>query len=108
MFLQIRVKPHHLYHREEENLTQVLRIDLYTAVLGGKVDITTFAGPLKITIPPGVQNGKLLRLKGKGMPVYDSKDRFGDLMVQIEVSIPQNLTSAQKELFQKLRDLSIR
>ncbi len=108
LYLQIKIQPHHIYHREGENIKQVLRIDLYTAVLGGKTDINTFSGPLKITIPAGVQNGRLLRLKGKGMPVYDSQGQFGDMLVQIEVSIPENLTTEQRELFQKLRDLSTR
>lgn len=106
LYLNIHVKNHHLYQRKGNDLQQDLNIDLFTAVLGGKVQVNTFSGPVKISIQAGTQNGKVLRLSGKGMPVYGKKDRFGDMLVKINVRIPKNLTDEEIELYKKLRDRS--
>ncbi len=103
LYLRIHVLPHHLYERVGDNLMQTLKVDLFTAVLGGKVTVNTFSGPVKISIPAGTSNGKVLRLKGKGMPVYGKKDRYGDMLVKIEVEIPAAMTDEQKKLFEALR-----
>ncbi len=103
LYLKVHVLPHHLYQRVGDNLMQTVKVDLFTAVLGGKVTVNTFSGPVKITIPAGTQNGKVLRLKGKGMPVYGKKDQFGDMLVKIEVAIPEKLNEKQKKLFEELK-----
>jgi curved DNA-binding protein len=103
LFITVKVLPHPLYTREGNDIHQKIVIDLFTAVLGGEKEVYTMAGTLKIKIPAGTQNGKALRLKGKGMPVYDNPERHGDLLLNIVVNIPEKLTDEQKELFLKLQ-----
>jgi curved DNA-binding protein len=104
LYITIHVMPHAQYRREGDSLVQTLHIDLFTAVLGGKKEVSTLSGKINITIPPGSQNGKLLRIKGKGMPVYDHPDQYGDMLLEIHVDIPEQLTEQQKELFRQLQE----
>ena len=57
-----------------------------------------------MTVPKGTDNGKTLRLKGKGMPIYGTKSH-GDLMVKIQVNLPKNLSKEEEALFKKLKDI---
>ncbi len=82
-----------------------LDVDLYTALLGGKVTINPIKGPITINIPKEAQNGKVLRLKKLGMPVYGRKDSFGDLYVKINVKLPTNLSPEETELVEQLAQL---
>lgn len=106
LYLRIQVQDHHLYERQGNDLLQQLPVDLYTAVLGGKVQVNSFSGPLSATVPAGTQNDQLLRLKGKGMPVYGQEGQYGDMLVKIKVNIPANLTEEEKELFKKLKAIT--
>jgi curved DNA-binding protein len=92
-----------VYKREGDHIRQVVPVDLFTAVLGGEKEVNTLSGLLKIKIPAGTQNGKLLRIRGKGMPVYNKPDQTGDLLVEIQVLIPEQLTEQQQELFRQLQ-----
>jgi curved DNA-binding protein len=103
LYLTIQVLPHPNYERQGDNIKQSLSIDLFTAVLGGEKEITTLAGTLKIKIPPGTQNGKILRIKGKGMPIYNQHGHFGDLLLEIKVIVPEKLSEEQTELFRRLQ-----
>lgn len=105
LYLTIRVAAHHLYTRKGNDLEQTSRLDIYTAVLGGKMKVHTFTGDVLVTIPPGTQGGNVLRLKGKGMPVYGKSGQFGDMLVRTEIKIPTDLNEEQKELFRKIRDM---
>ncbi|MDO9613583.1 MAG: DnaJ C-terminal domain-containing protein, partial [Bacteroidota bacterium] len=58
---------------------------------------------IKVKIPASSQNNKTLRIKGKGMPVYGKAGMFGDLLVQLQIDIPENITPIQKNLFEQLR-----
>jgi curved DNA-binding protein len=103
LFVRILVKPQAQFIRKGDDLYNTYTIDLYTAVLGGEVVVTTLSGQVKIKIEAGTQNGKAIRLKGKGMPVYEKTNVFGDLYVQLQVLIPNKLTDKQKELFEQLK-----
>lgn len=105
LYVRIRVKPHHLFERKGDDLYKHEQIDLYTVVLGGETIVDTLAGKIKIKIPAGSQNGKQIRIKGKGMPVYGTT-QHGDLYIMLHVQIPEHLTEAQKELFEKLKKIS--
>jgi curved DNA-binding protein len=104
LYINLHVLPHAVYKREGDHIRQTVAVDLFTAVLGGEATVSTLSGQLKIKIPAGTQNGKVLRLKAKGMPVYDKPDQKGDLLLEIQVMIPEKLTSEQQELFKKLKD----
>jgi curved DNA-binding protein len=103
LLITIQVLPHTLYKRDGDDIRQTVPVDLFTAVLGGEKEVNTLAGVLKIKIPAGTQNGRLLRIRGKGMPVYNKPDKTGDLLVEIQVLIPEKLTAEQQELFRQLR-----
>lgn len=103
LFIKIKVKNHPNFIRKGDDLFHTQTIDLYTAVLGGEVIVNTLSGQVKIKIAEGTQNGKTIRLKGKGMPIYDKKDSFGDFYLEILVQIPEKLTEKQKELFEQLK-----
>jgi len=82
-----------------------VKVDLYTAILGGKITINTMGKPISINIPKETPNGKVLRLKGKGMPVYDKPGEFGNLYARIIVELPKNLTEKETALFEELKKL---
>ena len=77
-------------------------LDLYKAVLGGEIIIETLSGKIKLPVKAETQNGSVVRLKGKGFPVYKKDGQFGDLYVTFDIKIPTNLTERQKELFADL------
>ena len=87
--------------RDGNDLIYNLLLPLPTAVLGGSVEIPTIDGKVKIKIDAGTQPGKVLRLRGKGLPSLNGYGT-GDLLVNIGVYIPEKLTSADKELFEKM------
>lgn len=105
LYVTVRVLPHPVYTRAGDDLEQTITIDVYTAVLGGSASAQTFTGKVNFSIPAGVQQGKVLRLKGKGMPVYDMSGKFGDMLVKINIAMPVNLSEEEKELFAKLKAL---
>ncbi len=90
------------YRRKRNDLYVTESIALCTAVLGGEAIINTLAGRMKIPVASGTQNGGMVRLKGKGFPVYKQAGSFGDLYVQWHILIPTHLTDAQKDLFTQL------
>ncbi len=105
IFVKISIQSDGKHTLQGNDLIYQAPVDLYTAVLGGKIAINTLAGRLNVTIPKGIQNGSKLRLKGKGMPVYGQHGTAGDLYVKVHVRIPQNLSKEETELFKKLREI---
>ena len=103
LFVRIRVKQHPTFVRKGNDLYVTNTIDLYTAVLGGELVASTISGQVKVKIAEGTQNGKTIRLKGKGMPVYDKSAMYGDLYIQLYIQIPDRLSDKQKELFEQLK-----
>jgi curved DNA-binding protein len=103
IYLVINVSPDPRFERKEDDLYAKTFIDLYTAALGGEVKVETFGGNVLLKIPPGTQPGQVFRLSGKGMPKLKDRGRHGNLLVTVNVRIPQNLTEEQKELFKSLK-----
>lgn len=75
------------------------------AVLGTKLTVPTLNKPTKVTVPPGTQPDTILRLRGKGLPEFGSR-QHGDLYLRIRVNIPEKLTTEERDLYQRLRDLN--
>ena len=92
---------HETLKREGTNLHFDLYINLSEAVLGASKNIDTVSGKVKIKIEPGTQSGKILRLRGKGLPSIDHYGD-GDLLIHINVWTPQNLSAEQKDFFEKM------
>jgi curved DNA-binding protein len=102
LFLVIRVADDPRFERKSDDLYTDVSVDLYTAVLGGEVNVETFVGKVLLTIPAGTQPGQTFRLSGRGMPHLKNPKNSGDLFVRLKVNIPRNLTDRQRELFQEL------
>lgn len=105
LYITFNIAEDSRFSRDGNNLNTDVVIDLYTAVLGGEVNIETVTGPVKLKVAPETQNGTKVRLKNKGMPVYKKEGEFGDLFATYRVQLPTNLSAAEKELFQQLKKL---
>lgn len=106
LLITIKVKKHPMFNRIDDDLYLDLPVDIYTAVLGGKTEISTFKGKTKISIPPETPNGKTLRLPGLGMAKYGKENMYGDMYVKIDLQTPKNLTPEEIKLFKELAALS--
>ena len=105
LYLHVSIEPDPHFERKEDDIYSDVHIPLYKAVLGGDINIPTLKGDVTIKIPKETQQGKVLRLKGMGMPVYLKKGQAGSMFVNILVEIPQNLTAEETDLFRKLASL---
>ncbi|MBC7922581.1 MAG: J domain-containing protein [Ferruginibacter sp.] len=94
------------FEREGDDLRTEAFVDVYTAVLGGKIPIQTLKGSINVTIAKGTDSGKVLRMKGLGMPVYNQPDQFGNLYVKVNIRVPKNLSEPETELFKQLAQLN--
>jgi len=103
LYLRVKVRPHPQYERKGADLYTTVPVDLYTALLGGKVRVQTLAGPVMLTIKPGTQNGQTIRLRGKGMPRLRDRGTYGDLYAKVDVRLPERLTARQRELVEEMR-----
>ncbi|HSQ74647.1 MAG TPA: J domain-containing protein [Bacteroidota bacterium] len=105
LYLTVRIMPHPEFERKGNDLHVDMPVTLYTAVLGGKTQVRTLKGTVKVDIPAGTPNGTVLRLRGLGMPVYGRKNEFGNLFVKAVIQIPEHLTAQETELFRRLAAL---
>lgn len=105
VYLKIYVKTHPHFERKDDDLYCEIPVELYTMILGGKVLIQTLKGNIRIDIPKETNNGKLVRLKGLGMPKYGQEKVFGDLYAKIKVILPKNLSEDELTLFKQLVSL---
>jgi DnaJ-class molecular chaperone len=105
LYLKIEVLPHPAFERDGDDLRTTIPVDLYTALLGGKVMVPTLERPAELTIPAETSNGRVFRLRGLGMPQLKNPKEHGNLYACVEVKLPTKLSQAEKELFEKLRAL---
>ncbi|NTV35675.1 MAG: J domain-containing protein [Anaerolineaceae bacterium] len=105
LYLVIEVAPDPRFERAENDLTTEVSTDLYTAVLGGSVNVPTPGGSVLLTIPSGTQPNQKFRLAGRGMPHLRAPQTHGDLFAVVRVTVPRQLTPEQRSLFEKLSKL---
>lgn len=106
LYIFIQVEDHPIFERDGQNLFCRIPVPMTTAALGGEIEAPTIdGGRSRVKIPVGVQTGKQLRLRGKGMPSLRGSGS-GDLYIELAVETPVNLTARQKELLQEFEDLS--
>jgi molecular chaperone DnaJ len=103
LFLVLDVKPHQFFKRRDNDVVLNLDVNVAQAVLGAEVEVPTLDGDEKLKIPAGTQTGKVITMKGKGVPYLRRKDR-GNQLVIVNVAIPTKLTKEQRELFEKLAE----
>lgn len=105
LYLEILVTPHPSFERNGDNLQLDLPVNVYTAVLGGEVIVPILKGKIKLRIPPETQSGRVFRLRGQGMPSLRNPDQRGDLYAKVMITVPENLTEEEVELFEELADI---
>jgi curved DNA-binding protein len=105
LYLRVRVAPHSQFERKGDDLQTTVTVPLTAAVLGGEVEVRTLEGPVSIKVPPGSRPGRILRLRGKGLPHLGAKNQRGDLLAVLAVDLPRDLNPREKELFEELRQL---
>lgn len=103
LYLKVTIKPHPKFRREGNDLRVTQPIDLFTAMLGGEVNVATIDREVKLTIPPGTDSGTIFRLSGLGMPVLGKSKKRGDLKVTVEIQVPKDLTAEQKKQLKELQ-----
>jgi molecular chaperone DnaJ len=103
LLVAISEEPHPKLQREGDNLHYDFYVSLPDAILGSSVEIETVTGKVRLKIEPGVQSGKILRLRGKGIPNINGYNK-GDLLVHVNVWTPKTLNKEQKVFFEKMRD----
>lgn len=101
----VQVLDHPLFRRDGDDLHLDLKVPLYTAVLGGSIEVPTLGGGGSLRIPAGTQSGQVFRLRGKGMPRLRQQDAFGDLYAHVLVQVPTDLTEKETALFRQLASL---
>lgn len=106
LLIKINILLHNIFERRGNDLYASLPVDLYTAVLGGKVEFRTPKGNVKIDIAKESDFGKILRLGKLGMPVYGRANEFGDLYLKLDIRIPKNLSAKEIKLFNDLKKIS--
>ncbi len=89
--------------RDENDLVYNLLLDIPTAILGGSAEIPTIDDPVRVTIEPGTQPGKVLRLRGKGLPTLNGYGR-GDILVNISIYVPETLSKEEKKSMEKFKE----
>jgi molecular chaperone DnaJ len=102
-----RVAPSRLYTRQGDDLVLDVPVTFAEAALGAKVEVPTIDGTISLTIPAGSEDGKALRVRGKGAPRLSGGGR-GDLIARIRVQVPRSLTKAQREALERFARLDQR
>jgi len=101
VYLEIRVKDHKFFRRRQNDILLDLGINIAQATLGAEVELPTIDGMEKVRIPPGTQPGKIITLRGKGVPSLRGGGR-GDQIIVVNVEIPTSLSKEQRKLFEQL------
>jgi curved DNA-binding protein len=100
LLLRVRLRPHPRFRVEGNDLTVTLPVTPWEAALGAEVPVPTLTGRARVRVPPGTSSGRRLRLRGEGLGPN------GDLYAEVAIRVPRTLTPEERELFERLRDVS--
>jgi DnaJ-class molecular chaperone len=103
LYLRVRVTPHPLFERREDDLHVELPLAVWEAALGAEVEVPTLRGKVTMKIPPETSSGRTFRLPGYGIPHV--KGGRGDQYVRVRVVVPRDLSTRERALFEELRSL---
>ena len=107
LYIRIHVKPHPIFKRKGDDLFVQIPILFSQAVLGDEIEVPTIDGtPILLTIAPGTESGKILKVPGKGIPHFAGLGR-GSMNIEVQFKLPKKLTQEQRELLEKLRQEGI-
>lgn len=105
LYVLIEIKPHALFERQQNNIFTRISVSLIDAVLGGEVEVPTLEGNVRMKIPAGTQNGKIFRLKNKGIVDLHGRSK-GDELVEVYVLIPTHLSAEQRRAMEEFSRFS--
>lgn len=103
LYIEIKVAPHPVFKRDGDNIYVEVPVTIGEAVLGGKVKVPTLDGTVTMTLPPGTDSGKRLKLKGKGFPDTRTGVR-GDEVVVVKIVVPKKVTERMKEAVKEMEE----
>jgi molecular chaperone DnaJ len=103
LYVITRVEPSKIYERRGDDLIVNIPVPYTTAALGGKVEASTPDGPVQLKIPAGTEDGKLLRIKGRGVPHLNGDGR-GDVLARIKIQVPKKVNKKQREALEALQE----
>ena len=104
LLLKVELKPHELFRLEGCDLHAALPVTPWEAALGTEASIKILDGSVKVKLPPGTSSGRKIRLRGKGFPNPRGTD--GDLLAEVQMVVPKELSDEERELFEKLAKVS--
>ncbi|MEL7529901.1 MAG: molecular chaperone DnaJ [Bacteroidota bacterium] len=102
LIIQIEEKPHEHFERDGNNLIHELFISFPDAALGTQVEVPTLDGKVRVKLPAGTQAGKVVRLRGKGLPSINA-NAFGNMLVHVNVWTPQTLSESERKTLEQMR-----
>ncbi len=105
LLVGVTVEAHPFFDRDGDDIICEVPISFPQAALGTKIDVPTLSGRVKVKVPAGTQSGKKLRLRGKGLPRRQG-GKTGDQLVKLQVETPTTLSDEQRELLERLQELS--
>src|SRR5207248_1582868 len=106
LYIVVHVTPHAVFGRRDDNLTLTVPVTFPEAVLGAEVKVPTLGGPpVTLRNPPGTANGRTFRVRGKGSSHRDGSK--GDLLVTVEVAVPQKLDGAARDALEAYRQATV-
>ena len=101
LYIKINVTPHPVFKRDGHDLIMNLNLKLSDALLGTKYPIETLDGEIEVIIPEGVSINEVLRVRGKGVPI--GKNKRGDLLIKLNIKLPNKLSRKERELIEQLK-----
>jgi curved DNA-binding protein len=105
LYLVVHVEPDPRFKRTGDDLHVDLKVDLYSAILGGEARVPTLAGDVVLSIPPESKPGQTFRMKGRGMPKLRNPSAHGDLYAKLNITLPEKLSKRERDLFKELAQL---
>ena len=105
LYIKINVAPHPTFKRDGHDLVMTLNLKLSDAMLGTKIPIETLDGNIEVTVPEGVSVNEILRVRGKGVPI--AKGKRGDLLIKLNIKLPNKLSKHAREVVEKLKEEGI-
>jgi molecular chaperone DnaJ len=103
LYVVTRVEPSKVYERRGDDLIVVVPVPYPTAALGGTVEVPTPEGAVSLKVPSGTEDGKLLRIKGRGAPRLKGSGK-GDVLARIKIEVPKRVSKKQRELLEQLQN----
>ena len=102
LIITVHLANHPRYKVKELDIHFEESLDMFTAVLGGKANVSVFEKTVKVDIPAGTDSGKIFRLRGLGMPTFGKPETRGDAYVKMMITVPKNLSASEKAAFSEL------